>query len=128
MIRFLSTTALILAMLTVAACADAPKSAGPATAPAASSASTAAPAADGGKVQIPAPKGVNESDPTIRSHSAATCRADCSRQDRMCGDSAGRGSASGSSLESLTSPSLFSATDNCRDQLRRCLDRCLTAR
>lgn len=126
MIRFLTTTALILATLTIAACADAPKSAGPATAPAA--VSTAAPAADGGKVQIPAPKGVNESDPTIRSHSAATCRADCSRQDRMCGDSAGRGSASGSSLESLTSPSPFSATDNCRDQLRRCLDRCLTAR
>lgn len=125
MIRFLTTTALILATLTIAACADAPKSAGPATAPAAS---TAAPAAEGGKVQIPAPKGVNEADPIIRSRSAATCRADCSRQDRMCGDSAGRGSASGSSLESLTSPSIFSATDNCRDQLRRCLDRCLTAR
>lgn len=116
MIRFLSTTALILATLTLAACADAPKSAAPAPAPAA------------GKVQIPAPKGVNEDDPTIRSNAAATCRADCARQDRVCGDSLGRGSASGSSLESLTSPSPFSQADNCRDQLRRCLDRCKNAR
>jgi len=126
MIRILSTTALILATLTLAACADAPKTAGPATAPAQSSTATPAPAS--GKVQIPAMKGVNESDPTIRSNSAAICRADCSRQDRMCGDSAGRGSASGSTLESLTNPAPFSATDNCRDQLRRCLDRCATAR
>lgn len=120
MIRFLSTTALILATLTLAACADAPKPAAPVAA------ATSAPSDS--KVQIPPAKGVDESQPTIRSTSAATCRSDCSRQDRMCADSGVRGTASGSQLESLTRPSLFSAADNCRETLRRCLDRCVTVR
>jgi hypothetical protein len=120
MFRPVLAALLALVVVSVAGCAGSPAPA--AKSPAAASAATQS-APDGKTaVEIPAPAGT-PTDPTIRSGSAATCRADCDRSYRTCGEGSGN-SGSMNRLDSLTNPRLFSRGDNCRYSLERCLTRC----
>lgn len=120
MFRPVLAAALVAVFVSVAGCAGKPSPAGgSAAAPAPATQTTP----DGGaRVEIPAPKGT-PTDPTIRTASSASCRADCERSFRVCGE--GDTSPSSSDrLQSLTQPRLFSRTDDCRHSLEQCITRC----
>ncbi|KAA0681091.1 hypothetical protein [Roseomonas genomospecies 6] len=117
---------LALALVALAACADAPgRSSGAAAggAPAASGAvSTGAPAAPRA---TPAPsRGVE--DPSLRLDGAAgsgdSCRVQCERSNNSCMDSVAARTQSG--LDRPDRGGIFSPTDNCEHSLRMCYQRC----
>ncbi len=113
---------LALALVALAACADAPgRSSGAAVggAPAASTtAPTTAPAAS-----RPA-RGVE--DPSLRLDGGVgsddSCRAQCERSNNSCMDSVAARAQSG--LDRPDRGGIFSPTDNCQHSLRMCYQRC----
>ncbi|QCO16019.1 hypothetical protein D3869_12675 [Azospirillum brasilense] len=113
---------LALAMVALAACADAPgRSSGAAVggAPAASTTpSTGAPS-------TPRPaRGVE--DPSLRLDGGVgsddSCRAQCERSNNSCMDSVAARTQSG--LDRPDRGGIFSPTDNCQHSLRMCYQRC----
>lgn len=118
MFRPVLAAAVVAVLVSLSGCAGhSPSATGKAAAPAAQS------TPDGGtRVDIPAPAGT-PTDPTIRGASSATCRADCERSYRICGES-DTGSPGTDRLQSLTQPRLFSRADDCRHSLEQCVTRC----
>jgi len=118
MIRPVLTAVVALGVLSLVACAG-ERSPAPKTpsAPVTQSVPT-----DGARVAIPAGR-EERSDPTIGSGSAATCRADCERRYRVCGEGNSVMADSGR-LQPLTQTPLFSRADDCRYELQQCLNRC----
>ncbi|NUB10156.1 hypothetical protein FW320_28840 [Azospirillum sp. Vi22] len=121
---------LALALVALAACADAPgRSSGAAVggAPAASTAApTAAPTtAPAGSPAASRPaRGVE--DPSLRLDGGVgsddSCRAQCERSNNSCMDSVAARAQSG--LDRPDRGGIFSPTDNCQHSLRMCYQRC----
>ena len=116
---FRRITLVSLLLLAVSACADAP----------------ARPAADGAVAQPRTVQTVPQStprpgddSPLLNDHSgggAQSCRAQCERTFNICGDSVAARSQSGD--DSPDRPSLFSPSNDCRDEMQRCVRRCGSA-
>lgn len=113
---------LALALVALAACADAPGRSSGAAAGGAPAASTAAPSSPR-PAQGPA-RGVE--DPSLRLDSGAgtddSCRAQCERSNNSCMDSVAARTQSG--LDRPDRGGIFSPTDNCQHSLRMCYQRC----
>ncbi|WP_143271916.1 MULTISPECIES: hypothetical protein [Azospirillum] len=113
---------LALALVALAACADAPgRSSGAAVggAPAASTTTTT------GAPATPRPaRGVE--DPSLRLDGGVgsddSCRAQCERSNNSCMDSVAARTQSG--LDRPDRGGIFSPTDNCQHSLRMCYQRC----
>ncbi len=113
---------LALALVALAACADAPGRQSGATvggAPAASTAATATPRPSQGPS-----RGVE--DPSLRLNGGAgsddSCRSQCERSNNSCMDSVAARTQSG--LDRPDRGGIFSPTDNCEHSLRMCYQRC----
>ncbi len=111
---------LALALVALAACADAPGRSSGAAVGGAPAASTAAPSTP----RATPPRGVE--DPSLRLDGAAgsgdSCRVQCERSNNSCMDSVAARTQSG--LDRPDRSGIFSPTDNCQHSLRMCYQRC----
>lgn len=117
---------LALALVALAACADAPgRSSGAAVggAPAASTTTSTGAPSTSRPTQGPA-RGVE--DPSLRLDGGVgsddSCRAQCERSNNSCMDSVAARAQSG--LDRPDRGGIFSPTDNCQHSLRMCYQRC----
>ncbi len=113
---------LALALVALAACADAPGRSSGAAVGGAPAASTSAPA--GSPAASRPARGVE--DPSLRLDGGVgsddSCRAQCERSNNSCMDSVAARAQSG--LDRPDRGGIFSPTDNCQHSLRMCYQRC----
>lgn len=113
---------LALALVALAACADAPGRSSGAAVGGAPAASTTAPA--GAPAASRPARGVE--DPSLRLDGGVgsddSCRAQCERSNNSCMDSVAARAQSG--LDRPDRGGIFSPTDNCQHSLRMCYQRC----
>ena len=116
---FRRITLVSLLLLGVAACAEAPSGT-------AASSTTVAPRTVQTLPQsTPRP---GDDSPLLNDRSggnAQSCRTQCERTFNICGDSVAARTQSGD--DSPDRPSLFSPSNDCRDEMQRCLRRCGSA-
>ncbi|KAA1054506.1 hypothetical protein [Azospirillum argentinense] len=114
---------LALALVALAACADAPGRSSGAAVGGAPAASTTAPTTGSPAASRPA-RGVE--DPSLRLDGGVgsddSCRAQCERSNNSCMDSVAARAQSG--LDRPDRGGIFSPTDNCQHSLRMCYQRC----
>ncbi|TWA65949.1 hypothetical protein FBZ82_109206 [Azospirillum brasilense] len=114
---------LALALVALAACADAPGRSSGAAVGGAPAASTTAPTTGSPAASRPA-RGVE--DPSLRLDGGVgsddSCRSQCERSNNSCMDSVAARAQSG--LDRPDRGGIFSPTDNCQHSLRMCYQRC----